>query len=394
MRSVFFVSLLSLISSVTLTGCAGVESDIRRAEMREFFRNIVKGRDRGAAVYGASIADSTTEPQAGRYQYVPPGHLSHFMVERAVRGLASTQIKDADYLAFVVDRLFYVLSFDPTPAMRALTCEQLGLVLTGLPNPGAARPAKDLRADQRINNIAQDLRRFQELSDAGKKIKQSAVAKRLYELDAEAPPNYLSAMQMVRVLAAKPVAGAGPGPVREAAREIGPRVLRDAIVVALRDVGLGDSMRETLKPDEEPLVRQAAIRVLASVRATSVLDAAERRLGGDFYPEERDRDVRAAGMALLGELGRVDDPSLDPIAARAFDVCHTRLRDSFHGIRFLAHKALIRMTGHEGAPSYESWELWRAGRPSWQVPKTGAPEGADAPGPRDDSDKTDADDDA
>ena len=363
-----------VLTALVCAGCVGVESDIRRLERREFFLSLVKGKDRGAGEYARTIEESSTSLQGGRYQYVAPTHLSAYLIERSVRGLGSTQIKGTDYLAFVTDRLLYVVNHDPTAATRALACEQLGNVLARLPDPGGTQPPKDMRGDQRINNVAQDLKKFSGLAKEGKRIKQSVVAARLEALADEVPPTFLSALQMVRSFAAKPVAGAGPGPIRTVADRLAPRIMRDSIVVALREIALGDPVREDVEPDPDALVRQMATIVLGTVRAKVALAAAVARVKGDVDPLEADRDARGA---IVGYLGAIGGP-------HAFDACLMRLRDVDRGMRYLAQKALVQMTTVDLAPEYATWSAWRESRPEWQIPKTGD-EKDDASGADDDS---------
>jgi len=133
-----------------LAGCAGSESDIRRAEFKEFFVDMVRGKDRGVGWYANSIQDAVTKPKRGRYQYRAPAHISNFLVARAVNGLGGTKTETSYDLALAADWLLYALTFDPTAAVRSNACGQLGRILVRLPAATDAPVASDLYADQHI----------------------------------------------------------------------------------------------------------------------------------------------------------------------------------------------------------------------------------------------------
>jgi hypothetical protein len=327
-----------------LAGCAGIESDIERAEINEFFKNFVKGKDRGVYSYSKTIEKSVTKVQGGRYQYVAPAHLSNFYVDFSVRGLGGTEIPNSDYLAAVADKLLFVLCYDPTSALRSTAAAQLGRLLLPLP-PGPAPLPVDGNADVRINQIADDLMKLAADSKAGKRVPVSAVVERMRALQAERPKGLLSACQMVRILATSPVVGAVSGPVREASEEIGPAIIRDSILVALRDVSVG---LKDADPDEAPLVRQSAIEVLARVQSPVAQEGAIERLRGEIDPLERDPDVRCALVKYLGSVG----------GPGAFDACVERLLDLDVGVRFYAQTSLQRLTGARADPTPEAWRAW------------------------------------
>jgi hypothetical protein len=251
----------SLAILALAAGCAGIESDIERAEMSEFFQNFIKGKDRGVATYAATIKKSVTPVKDGRYRYEAPAHISNFYVNWSVRGLGGTQLPNSDFLAAAADSLLHVLAADPTGALRSTAAEQLGRLLLPLP-PGPVAMPVDGNADQRINQIADDLNKLAADVKQGQKVPVSAVVERMHALAAERPRMLLSALQMVRMLTAAPISGAISGPVRQTAEEIGPPIVRDAILVALRDVAVGVAEFE---PDESPLVRKSAIEVLTRV---------------------------------------------------------------------------------------------------------------------------------
>lgn len=333
-----------LALALLLAGCAGIESDIERAEIGFFFENFVKGKDRGLYQYAKLIEEHSTKVQGGRYQYVAPAHVSNFYIERAVRGLGGTKIPNSDYLAAVVDKLLYVLAFDPTGAMRSTTCEQLGRVLLPLPE-SPPTPTPDGNSDIRINQIADDLQRLAAEAKKGNKVPVADVLERMRALTQECPRSTIVARQIVRVLAAEPVAGAVSGPIRDAAEEIGPPIVRDAILVALRNAAVGIGEEE---PDESPLVRRTAIDVIARVGAPLASEGAIARLAGGIDPPESDPDVRCALVAYLGGVG----------GPGAFDACLERLDDLDVGVRFAAQAALQQITGARVEPTPAAWRAW------------------------------------
>lgn len=88
-----------------ITGCAGIEGDIKRAQMREVFLDLTRGKDRGVGYYTETISGAKTEIVGGRYQHQPPAHISHFLIARSVRGLGGTNINSSDDLALAVFHL-------------------------------------------------------------------------------------------------------------------------------------------------------------------------------------------------------------------------------------------------------------------------------------------------
>jgi len=322
---------------ILVAGCAGIEGDIRRAEVKEFFLNFTRGRDRGSKYYAWRIRKSTTDPKGGRYQYKPPAHISHFLVERSVRGLGGTAVADSEDLLRVADWLLYALAYDPTASVRSTACEQLGRVVLRLPvGPDRLRDV-DPASDRRINTIAQDLRELGEKFKAGEKVGTERVIERMRALAAEVPPTMQAARQQVRALAIEPVAKTVTPAVREAADEIGPGVVRDAILVGLREVACGDRARPHFPADPSPIVRGAAARVLVRVGAPVALDEVLHRLEAPFDPAESDPDVRGT------------------------------LLDAEPNVRFRAHQALMHMTRVRVAPRPEAWEAWLERHPEWQL---------------------------
>jgi len=341
--------------ALALAGCAGIEGDIKRAEMREFFLNFVRGKDRGSGYYAHQIAKSTTKPRGGAYQYVAPAHLSHFYVERSVRGLGGTRIRTSDDLVRVTDWLLYTLAYDPTVSVRSRACENLGRVLLRLP-PGDGPPvADDLQADQRINVAAQDLLGYALARNEGQRVETAKVVERMEALAAEAPPTRQAAMQQVRAFAVDPVYGVRTGPVREAADRLVPGLTRDAILVALRETACGDPLRPQFGADSSPLVRASAARVLARSGSPVALEAALWRLRGAVDPAEHDPDVRGRLIEYFAAVG----------GPRAFDACVQRLDDHDPAVRYHAQRALQRMTGARVRPTSQSWVEWRTRHPEW-----------------------------
>ena len=354
----FGVILLALSA-----GCAGIEGDIKRAKMKEFFTGVVRGRDRGSGYYAYRIQQSTTKPINGRYQYKVPAHLSHFSVDLSVRGLGGTSVDDSDDLARVADWLLFTLAYDPTAAVRSLACEQVGRVLLRLPIKTTVVKA-DAGADQRINVLAQDLFKLSAELSEGKRVAESRVTDRMRALAKESPPTKQAAQQMVRALAIKPVLGApADSDVRRTAEEILPRIVRDAILVVLREVCCGDPLRPQFSADESPLVRAAAARVLARVASPIAIAEVKWAIDDPFDPRERDPDVRSQMVAYLGAVGGL--PQWGPAA---FDICLRRLDDRILSVRFHAQEALQRMTGAVVEPRIEAWEKWREARSAWRLP--------------------------
>jgi hypothetical protein len=343
--------LLALLALLALAaGCAGIEADIERAEIGEFFQNFYKGKDRGVGSYCAMIEKSITPLQGGRYQYVPPAHMSNFYVDFSVRGLGGTKLLNSDYLARAADKLLWVLAHDPTGALRSTAAEQLGRLLLPLP-PGPVPLPTDGAADIRINQIADDLLEMSVAVREGKKVPVTSVVERLHALAAERPTGLVNALQMVRIFAAPPVAGAVSGPVRETAEQLGPAVIRDSILVALRDVSVGLA---EVEPDESPLVRKSATEVLTRVASPVAQAGAITRLTGEIDPPERDPDVRCALVAYLGVVG----------GPGAFDACVERLLDLDIGVRFYAQTSLQQLTGARADPTPEAWRAWAEKAPA------------------------------
>ncbi|MHC4341305.1 MAG: HEAT repeat domain-containing protein [Planctomycetota bacterium] len=348
-----------------LVGCAGVDADIRRAEWREGFMDLVRGKDRGIWNFATTIDKATTKVQAdGRYQYIAPAHVSQYLVDRSVRGLGGTRLRNGRYVAAVADRLLHVLNHDPTPTVRATACLQLGRLLLLLPVPLDTVPAHDPASNDRINEIAYDLASFNERLEQGKTVPEAAVVERLRALSKERPTRFLNAVQMVRILTVRPVSGSVPGPLTALLSEVGPVIVRDCILIALREVACGDPFEE-VEADSGAQVRSDALDVLARVGSPIAVTAAATRLQNADDPTERHPDVRRALLIYLGEVG----------GPRAFDACLLRLDDFDSGVRFHAHRALRKMTGVKIAGSGEAWRAWREEHPDWERPIAGPNQG-------------------
>ena len=357
-----FLLLPLLLASLPLAaGCSTVDSAITRASWKESFRDLFKGKDRGVFSYATDLAKHTTQVDAsGRYQYVAPAYVSNYLVQRTVEKLGATDYEGPDELALVVDRLFHVLARDPTAAVRASAAGQLGaLVLRLSPEDAGVVPSPappGTHGDARINQIVADLNAINARIAAGERIKETEVVERLLAMSRERPATFLSAQQMVRALAREPIAGAAPGGVTRAAEDVVPGLVRDCIMIALREVVCGARARGHIA-DPEPLVRTAAARALVQTRSPFAVEAMAQRLKDPVDPEERDPVVRRYMVEYLGWAG-------GPLA---FDTCVQRLSDLDSGVRFYSILALRRMTGTEVEPTAEAWGRLRAERPEWRL---------------------------
>jgi len=337
MRVVFALALL-------LVGCAGVESDIDREKMGIFFGNFVKGKDRGLYSYSKMIETHATKVQNGQYRYVDPAHISNFYIDLAVRGLGGTKVETAVFQAAVVDKLFFVLAHDPTGALRSTACDQLGRVLLRLPKTPPA-PEVQGNPDVRINQIADDLQKLSVEAKEGKKVAVADVVERMQALAAERPRSTYVARQVARVLCAEPISNQPSGPIHDTSEEITPPLLRDAIIVVMRNFGVG--FAEELA-DDSPIVRGTAIDVLTRVASPIAREGVIARLGNGIDPAESDPDVRCV---LLTYLGTVGGPG-------AFECCVGRLDDIDINVRYAAQAALQQITGARVSPTSAAWLAW------------------------------------
>lgn len=341
-----------------LAGCTGIEGDIKRAEMKEAFLDLTRGKDRGVGYYTETFGAAKTEIVGGRYQYQPPAHISHFLIARSVRGLGGTRIRTSDDLALVTDWLLFALAFDPTLSVRSAAAEELGRVLLRLPMTGLPPAPSDALTDQRIHTAAQDLHRYGQEVRAGKKVTHDQVVERMEALAKESPPTLQAAQQAVRAFAIFPVRGATSQKIRDASERLVPGLVRAAILVALREVACGDPLRPHREADPAAVVREAAAKVLATTQSPVALRAAAMRLEDAVDPAERDADVR---RQLVRYLGRI------PRSPQAFRICLVRLEDVDSGVRYRAQQALQRMTGALVGADPDAWRAWRDDHPEWQA---------------------------
>ncbi len=343
-------ALRVVLLAAALIGCAGVEGDLKRAEMREGLRDLVRGRDRGVAGYRQAIVQSTTQSRAmARYQYAPPAHISHWLVQRSVRGLGGTRLNDAQDLAVAVDTLLDVVARDPTAAMRAVACYQLGRILLRLPAPAAGAPETTPQAEAKIHEIALDLLRLREAAAEGEQVKIGEVVERLQALSRERPQGLRSAREVVRALASRPIAGTASQAIRTESNKLAPPLIRASVISALAEVACGRQGGPD-PADESPLVRAHAVEVLTRIAAGDAREVAALRLPDPIDPAERDGDVRRHLTQYLGEVG----------GEAAFRACVVRLDDSDSGVRYHAQAALVRMTGARVAPTAAAWNAYRA----------------------------------
>ncbi len=343
-------AMLAILVAASIAGCAGVEGDIRRAEMREGLRDLVQGKDRGVAGYRQTIVRATTQSRAmARYQYAPPAHISHWLVQRSVRGLGGTRLGDAQQMALAVDALLDVIARDPTAAMRALACYQLGRILLRLPAPSAPGAVATPQSEAKIHEVALDLLRLREAAAGGEPVKVGEVIERLQALAAERPLGLRSAREAVRALASRPISGTPSQAIRAEAEKVVPPLIRDSVIAALAEVACGRPGGPD-QADESELVRANAAEVLTRIAAPEAREAAAQRLLDPIDPAERNADVRRQLAQYLGEVG----------GETAFLACVARLDDSDSGVRYHAHAALIRMTGARVAPTAAAWSAYRA----------------------------------
>ncbi|MGH7163014.1 MAG: HEAT repeat domain-containing protein [Planctomycetota bacterium] len=349
----------ALLFLFAIGACAGVEVDMARVDLKEGVVELINGGDRGTAHYVANIQKSIAVPsEAGRYQYVGEPHVSNYLVQRSVRRLGRSKARDIEELLFKVDRFVFVATRDPVGAVRATACLQLGRVLLDLPLPPQAPPPADPKTPGRVHQIALDLAALQARIAKQEPVTQEEVVERVQALAAEYPADLLNATQMIRALASPPVS-AGPPKVRAGLERVAPGVVRDCILVILRDLACGES--PSAPPDPSPAVRGDAARILRGARSPIARDEAVARLADRVDPKERDPDVRKALLAYLAEVG-------DPYA---FEVAFRRLDDVDPGVRLQSQEALRTMTRADVAASPAAWESWRAERPEWHLPLPG-----------------------
>jgi hypothetical protein len=353
MRRALFLTLLL----ACLAGCRSKpEGDVTRASMMDDLKDLVYGKDRGLWSYRSTISANVTS-LSGPYQYPPPkAWVSQYRVERAAYGLGGTKTENAEQLAQVVDTLFHLMRNDPTATIRATACRQLGRVLLRLAVDTEATLPPDAGAEEQINSIAQDLFAIKQKLDKGEKVKVRDAVALLEQLAAMHPPRMSSAVQVVRACAIPPIAGTARGPLFDLREKEVPNMVRDSILVSLRERACGD-LRTMAEPDPEAMVRADAIDVLARIATPAAIDNAVARLDDPIDPPERDFHVRGRLLHYLGMLG----------GRKAFASCVMRLGDVYQDVRYHAQVALTRMTGARGVePTAEAWNAWLEQNPSWR----------------------------
>jgi hypothetical protein len=361
---------------VLVPSCAKVEFDIWRAKVGENTTDLYRGKDRGYFGYRQMIEDATIRGSGiRRYQYVKPAHVSNYLVTRAVRGLGgtnwpgSTRRANTDYMAGTVDRLLDVLYRDPTPSVRQQVCSQLGRVARRLSlmsngpipeDPYELLPGSDVN----IRQTTSDLVGLQTRINKGERISQKFVVAALEEFHANPPRRSLLALDMMRAASSRPIAAAPPGPIRDAARTIVPRLCLRAISITLTELACGSLVASGANPDESDRVRLRAIQVLTSLRDPTAREAAAGRLWNDLDPLETSEPVKSAILVYLGTVG---GPHAFEAAVRQLDHGHT-------SVRFHAQAALITMTGVRMDADANAWRGWRSKNPKWRIPETYAAE--------------------
>lgn len=346
-----------------LAGCAAVEADIAQEELKLKFKDLLQGGPRDMRLAKSRIEKATTRPSTSeRYQYLGTQHVSHYVVQRSLRKIGNARLKDGEDLATAVDEVLHVLSHDPTAHVRSVAAEQLGVLHGRRPLPPEDPSDPDPRSGPRIHQIAVDLRDFGIRRAKGESVPDAAIVERIDALAAERPNDLLMAREMVRAIASRPAAGAA-GAVKAALESRAPGIVRDAILVALRDAACGDPYASKQVPDPSPIVRLAAARALAGLRSPVARFAALRRLREILDPGEPDPDVRRALLAYLGRVGGPD----------AFEAARTRLMDVDGGVRLNARFALEAMTGERLGDDPASWEAFRSAHPEWSLAEAEAP---------------------
>jgi len=337
-----------------ICACAGPERDIYFASVGDDFKDLIYGRDRGLAAYRAEIGKNISS-FSGPYKYMAPAWVSQYRVIRSAYGLGGTRIAGAEDLSRVVDTLFHLLRNDPTGATRGTVCLQLGRIVMRLPvdtnDPIKAAP----RAEEKINSIASDLWKIKDKLEKGQKVKSSVALELLEQLEELRVPRLDSGVQVVRACSLPPIVTATTGKVHDKREEIVPGLVRDAILVALRETACGHGSR--VEPDPEPFVRMDALDVLIRLASPVARDAAAARLAGDLDAPETDPPVRVKLVEYLGVVG----------GRAAFVACLDRLRDpEDQSVRFMAHAALIKMTGVRIGIERAEWAAWLMNHPEWQ----------------------------
>ena len=352
------------MGAISGPGCVKTETDIKWARWKEDMGDVVRGRDRGYLGYRAMIEQATVKgPSSPRYQYIEPAWVSNYLVTRAVRGLGGTKWPNADYASGSVDRLLYVLHYDPTSVVRAAACSQLGRIARRLGVEAADPYVYAGDADEKIRAIADDLFALKKRLDKKERIKASLVIERVEELGQIYPTRFLPARQVMRACSSPPVALAPPGPLRETVERVLPGICRRAISISLSEAACGSIYHAKARPDEDATVRARALQVLTALNDPVARDSAIARIWNKVDPDERDPVVR---MRLLDYLGKQGSPG-------AFEAAVRRLDNDLPSVRFSAQAALLHMTGTRVKAQPAAWRSWRLEHPEWQLKETANP---------------------
>lgn len=337
--------------------CSGPKKDVYFANIGDNLADLVIGKDRGLWSYRATIHKNISSI-AGPYKYVPPKPwIAQYKVIRASYGLGGTKVENAEQLAQVVDTLFHVLRNDPTAATRSTACLQLGRVLLRLPVDTNDALPPDPGAEEKINALATDLWDIKVKLDKGQKVKEKDALALMQQLADTPVPRMRSAIQVVRACSLPPIALVSKGKVWDYREKIVPRIVRDAILVALREVAVGNPPTRD-EPDASEQVRADAIDVLTRVASPVALHAGYRRIADDIDPLEGDEEVRRKLVQYMGVIG----------GPEAFAACVTRLNDVEDvSVRYHAHAALLKMTGARVTFERGAWRAWREKHPEWQL---------------------------
>jgi hypothetical protein len=345
---------LALALLALVCACSGPEKDIYFASIGEDLKDLLYGEDRGLYAYRNEI-DTYITNLGGPYNYKGKAWMGQWRVIRACYGLGGTKTRNAEQLALAVDKLMHVARNDPTGAGRSTACLQLGRILMRLP----VDPDDPVRGDpddaEKINAIVKDLWIIKDQFESGKPVREKDVAKLLGQLGATRPPSLRSAVQLVRACSLPPVSGVAPGPVFDAREKLVPRLVRDSILVLLREQACGDPLQPE-PPDPSRIVRSDAIEVLIRVRSPVAADIAATRIDDDIDPPELVNDVRRQLLRYLGYC-----PS-----RKAFDTCVLWLIDPRdRSVRYQAQRSLVRMTGTDVEATPEAWRAWIDANPDF-----------------------------
>ncbi|MHC4959560.1 MAG: HEAT repeat domain-containing protein [Planctomycetota bacterium] len=352
---------LALALLALVCACSGPEKDIYFASIGEDLKDLLYGEDRGLRSYRAEI-DAHITSLGGPYGYKGKAWMSQWRVIRACYGLGGTKTRNAEQLALAVDKLMHVARNDPTAAARSAACLQLGRIVMRLPVNTRDAVKTDADDAEKINAIVKDLWIIKDQFEAGKPVREKDVTSLLEGLGATRPPALRSAVQVVRACSLPPVSGVAPGPVFELREKVVPGLVRDSILVLLREQACGDPLQPA-PPDPSRIVRYDAMEVLIRVRSPVAADLAATRIDDDIDPPELVNDVRRQLLRYLGYC-----PS-----RQSFDTCVLWLIDPRdRSVRYQAQRSLVRMTGADVEGTPEAWRAWIDAHPDFFKPEKGA----------------------